>query len=76
MPAGWNEFYEDIEPGRMLLEVLSARPAVADDPEVSPLSVPERVGIDLWTYDFLTHRVAAFCADATCRSKKEQFSAS
>ncbi|PWU07219.1 MAG: hypothetical protein C5B51_10560 [Terriglobia bacterium] len=39
--------YEDIEPGRMLLEVLGASPDLSDHPDVKPVEVPERIGINL-----------------------------
>ena len=42
-----ERIYEDLEPGRMLLEVLKAEPAIGDHPDAKRVDVPERVGIDL-----------------------------
>jgi ABC-type multidrug transport system fused ATPase/permease subunit len=42
-----ERIYEDIEPARMLLEVLDAQPSIASDPNARPVDVPERVGIHL-----------------------------
>jgi ABC-type multidrug transport system fused ATPase/permease subunit len=47
-----ERIYEDIEPARMLFEVLSARPAIASDPDVKPVAVPERIGIRLVNVQF------------------------
>lgn len=40
-----ERLYEDIEPARMLLEVLREKPAITDAPEARPVEVPDRVGI-------------------------------
>jgi ABC-type multidrug transport system fused ATPase/permease subunit len=47
-----ERIYEDMEPARMLIELLTARPAIEEAADARPVSVPERVGIHLVDVQF------------------------
>lgn len=47
-----ERIYEDIEPARMLLEVMGAHSTIAEEPDAKPVDVPERIRIDLVNVHF------------------------
>ena len=47
-----ERIYEDLEPARMLLELLVTDPAIGDQPQAEPMEVPERLAIDLVNVQF------------------------
>jgi ABC-type multidrug transport system fused ATPase/permease subunit len=47
-----ERIYEDLEPARILLELLRAEPGISEGTDVQPVPVPERVGIHLVNIQF------------------------
>jgi ABC-type multidrug transport system fused ATPase/permease subunit len=47
-----ERIFEDLEPARILVELLNAKPAIVETEGVTPVDVPERVGIHLVNIHF------------------------
>jgi len=47
-----ERIFEDLEPARILVELLNSQPAIVEQPGLNPVPVPERVGIHLMNIHF------------------------